>query len=142
MWLDKVRDLRKKTGMTNKYLAEKMHRSERTIGRFFSGEKDLGIDELRELVLLMGGSLDEILDESDFKLPTPEIEALKNEIAALSSTIDEMKLVESSLRAENVMLKDKVVALEAENDRLRLVLAHKEEIISLHNYYNKLKANI
>lgn len=134
MWLDKVRELKKKTGTTNKFLAEKMHRSERTIGRYFSGEAEMHIDDLRDMVTIMGGSLDDVLTESDFKLPTPEIEALRREIASLSS-------VESELRAELVMLKDKVCALEAENDRLRLTLAHKEEIISLHNYYNKLKSN-
>lgn len=141
MWLDKLRDLKKKTGTTNKYLAEKMHRSERTIGRYFSGEADIGIDELRDLVNLMNGSLDEVFDESDFKLPTPEIEALKNEIASLLSKIEELTLNENALKAEIVMHKDEICSLKVENERLRLTLAHKEEIISLHNYYNKLKSN-
>lgn len=131
MYLDKVRDLKKKTELTNKYIAEKMHRSERTVARFFSGEKEIGIDELRELVSILGGTLDEILDESDFKLPTPEIEALKNEVATLTSAIDEMKLVESTLKDELAILKEKIIGLDAENDRLRLMLTHKEEIISL-----------
>lgn len=131
MYLDKVRDLKKKTGLTNKYIAEKMHRSERTVARFFSGEKEIGIDELRELVSILGGTLDEVLDESDFKLPTPEVEALKNEVTALTSAVDELKLIESALRDEIAMLKDKIIGLDAENDRLRLMLAHKEEVISL-----------
>lgn len=135
MWLDKLRELRKTSGITNKFIAEKMHKSERTIGRYFTGEADIRIDDLRDLVSIMGGCLDDILNESDFKLPTPEIEALRREIDSLSS-------VENELRAELVMLKDKVCTLEAENDRLRLTLAHKEEIISLHNYYNKLKQNV
>lgn len=134
MWLDKLRELRKTSGITNKFIAEKMHKSERTIGRYFTGEADIRIDDLRDLVSIMGGCLDDILNESDFKLPTPEIEALRREIATLSS-------LENELRAEVAMLKDKVCTLEAENDRLRLTLAHKEEIISLHNYYNKLKSN-
>ena len=131
MWLDKVRDLKKKSGLTNKYIGEKMHRSERTVARFFSGEKEIGIDELRDLVSIMDGSLDEILNESDFKLPIPEVEALKNEITSLSSALDETKLVESTLRDELAMLKEKIISLDAENDRLRLMLEHKEEIISL-----------
>lgn len=139
MWLDKLKELRKKSGVTNKYLAENMHRSERTIGRFFSGEADLGIDDLQKMVALMGGSLEDILDESDFKLPTPEVEALKKEIASLTKTIEEMTAKETLLQAEIAVLKDKIVSLTAENDILRLKLEHKEEIISLHNYYNKLK---
>lgn len=137
MWLDKLKELRKKSGVTNKYLAENMHRSERTIGRFFSGEADLGIDELQKMVALMGGSLDDVLDESDFKLPTPEVEALKKEIASLSTTIEEMKANEMLLQAEIAVLKDKIVSLTAENDILRIKLEYEQKITSLHNYYNK-----
>lgn len=141
MWLDKLRELRKMSGKTNKYLAEQMHRSERTIGRFFSGEADLGIDELQKMVDLMGGSLEDILNESNFKLPTPEIEALKKENTSLTMTIEEMTAKETLINAEITVLKDKIVSLTAENDLLRLKLEHKEEIIALHNYYNKLKPN-
>ena len=78
-----------------------------------------------DIVYAMGGSLDDILDESDFRVPAPEAQALKN-------TVNE-------LTAENVRLKDENVTLKAEIDRLRVTLEHKDEIISLHNYYNKLK---
>lgn len=137
MWLDKVKELQKKTGTTKKYLAENMHRSERTIARFLSGEADIGIDDLQKMVALMGGSLDDILDESDFKLPTPEVEALKRENAALSTTIEEMKANEMLLQAEIAVLKDKIVSLTAENDILRIKLEYEQKITSLHNYYNK-----
>lgn len=133
MWLDKAKELRKRSGMTNKQIAEKANMSERTVARIFSGETYApGIDKLRDIVYAMGGSLDDILDESDFRVPTPMVEALKNENTTLQNAVND-------LTAENVTLKDKIVALEVELDRLRLTLEHKEEIISLHNYYNKLK---
>ena len=139
MWLDKVRELRDKTGTTNKYIAEQTHRSERTIGRFFAGKTDLGIDFLREVVLLMGGSLDDILAESDFKMPTPEVDALKKENAALSTTIEELTAKDTLLQAEITILKDKIVSLSAENDILRVKLEYEQKITTLHDYYNKLK---
>ena len=52
--------------------------------------------------------------------------------------IDNLNNDVTLLSAENSVLKDKVNALSAENDLLRIKLEHKEEIISLHNYYNKL----
>ena len=126
MWLDKLKDLKKRSQMTTKQIAEKTNMPERTISRIFSGETFApGIDKLRAIVYAMGGSLDDILDESDFRVPTPEAQTLK-------STIND-------LTDENVRLKDENVALKAEIDRLRLILEHKEEIISLHNYYNKIK---
>ena len=137
MWLEKIVELKKQTGTTTKYIADHLGRSERTVRRFFSGETNFGIDEVRQIVLLMGGSLDDILDESDFKLPTPEIEALNKQIASLSKTIEEMTANETLLKAENAVMKDKIVSLTAENDVLRMKLELKEEIIAIHKFYMK-----
>ena len=60
----------------------------------------------------------------------------------LQAEIDALKADKEALAAENEALKNndnEVVTLKAELDRLRLTLEHKEEIIALHNYYNKLK---
>ena len=135
MWLDKLKDLKKRSGMTTKAIAEKANMSERTVTRIFSGETYApGIDKLRDIVYAMGGSLDDVLDESDFHLPTPLAEALKTENTTLQNAVND-------LTDENVRLKDEIATLKVELDRLRLILEHKEEIIALHNYYNKLKSN-
>lgn len=125
MWLDKLKDLKKRSGMTTKQIAEKAKQPERTVTRILNGETYApGIDKLRPIVYAMGGSLDDIFDESDFRVPTPEAQALKD---------------------ENVHLKDENVLLKAELAELRLKLAHKEEIISLqdeiirlHKAYNPI----
>lgn len=135
MWLDKLKDLKKRSGMTTKAIAEKANMSERTVTRIFSGETYApGIDKLRDIVYAMGGSLDDVLDESDFHLPTPLAEALKTENTTLQNAVND-------LTDENVRLKDEIATLKVELDRLHLILEHKEEIIALHNYYNKLKTN-
>jgi transcriptional regulator with XRE-family HTH domain len=137
---DNLRDLKKKSGMSNKYLAEQMHMSERTIGRIFAGKTSLDIDQLRRLVLIMHGSADDILDLVELKVPVPEMEALQNENAALTAKIKELTDSLALLQAEIAIQKDKINALTAENDLVRLKLEHKEEIIALHNYYIKLKS--
>lgn len=125
MWLEKLKDLKKRSGMTTKQIAEKAKVAERTVTRIFSGETYApGIDKLRAIAYAMGGSLDDIFDESDFRVPTPEAQALKTSV--------------NDLTAENVRLKDENAFLKAELAELRLKLEHKEEIIALHNYYNKL----
>ena len=135
MWLDKLKDLKKRSGMTTKAIAEKANMSERTVTRIFSGETYApGIDKLRDIVYAMGGSLDDVLDESDFHLPTPLAEALKTENTTLQNAVND-------LTDENVRLKDEIATLKVELDRLHLILEHKEELIALHNYYNKLKSN-
>ena len=124
MWLDKLKDLKKRSGMSTKQIAEKTNMPERTITRIFSGETYApGIDKLRDIVYAMGGSLDDILDESDFHLPTPLAEALKTENTTLQNAVND-------LTDENVRLKDEIVTLKVELDRLRLELAHKEEMLA------------
>ena len=43
--------------------------------------------------------------------------------------------------AENDILKDKVFTITNEIEKLKLQLMHKDELLALHNYYNKLKSN-
>ena len=40
--------------------------------------------------------------------------------------------------AEKAVQDAKIVTLTAENDILRMKLEHKEELLALHNYYNKI----
>lgn len=136
MWLDNLKELKKKTNMSSKQIAEKTNMSERTISRIFSGDTDAPrMDTLRDIVYAMGGSMDDLLAETDFRLPTPQIENLKKEIASLSATIVELSANESRLKAEIAILKDKNAALTAENDLLRLKLEYEDKIIAIHNYY-------
>ena len=90
------------------------------------------MSELQTMVSVMGGTLDDIFDGSDMRLPRPEVSSLKAEIEALNEEI-------GVLKAENAMLRDKTTALDLENDKLRLNLAHKEELLALHSYYMGLK---
>ena len=135
MWLDNLKDLKKQSGMSAKQIAEKTNLPERTVSRIFSGDTENPyMDTLRRIVDVLGGSLDDLFVESKVRVANTDLIALQAEYDKLSSEA-------SDLRAENVSLKDKNVALTAELDRLRLTLEHKEEIIALHNYYNKLKSN-
>lgn len=133
MWLDNLKDLKKQAGMSAKQIAEKTNLPERTVSRIFSGDTANPLmDTLRRIVAVLGGSLDDIFAESKVRVTNTDLVTLQEEYDKLSAEL-------VTLQAENVSLKDKNVALEVEIDRLRLTLEHKEEIISLHNYYNKLK---
>ena len=132
MWLDKLNAMKKSTDTKTKTLADAIHRSERTVGRMLSGESSIDMTDLQTMVSVMGGTLDDIFDGSDMRLPRPEVETLKKQIEALTDEI-------GILNAENAMLRDKNTALDTENDKLRLTLAHKEELLALHSYYMGLK---
>lgn len=128
MWLEKLNAMKKTTNTRTRELADAIHRSERTVGRMLSGESNIDMTDLQTMVSVMGGTLDDIFDGSDMRLPRPEVAALKAEIEALTAE-------NSVLKAENAMLRDKNTALDIENDKLRLTLSHKEELLDLHSYY-------
>lgn len=132
MWLDNLKELKKKTGMSSKQIAEATNLPERTVVRIFSGDTDNPyVDTLRRIVAVLGGTLDDLFAES-------KIVVGNQNLAALQSEVERLTAENSMLAAENVILKDKNVTLSAENDLLRMKLEHKEEIISLHNYYKTL----
>lgn len=133
MWLNNLKDLKKQAGMSVKQIAEKTNLPERTVSRIFSGDTDNPYaDTLHRIVSVLGGSLDCILADSKAVVGTADLSALQAEVDRLHGEL-------ALLQAENAVLDGKVSTLQAENDLLRLKLEHKEEIIAIHNYYNKLK---
>ena len=128
MWLEKLNSMKKSTDTRTRTLADAIHRSERTVARMLSGESSIDMTDLQTMVSVMGGTLDDIFDGSDMRLPRPEVETLKKQIEALNEEI-------AVLKADNSVLRDKVCSLDRENDKLRLTLSHKEELLALHSYY-------
>lgn len=136
MWLDNLKELKKKAGMSAKQIAEQTSLPERTVNRILSGDTDNPyVDTLHRIVTALGGSLDDILADTKVVVGEESLVTLQENVEVVSAERD-------YISAENAILKDKVAALTAENDMLKIKLKHKEEIIALHNYYNKLKSNI
>ena len=141
-WRVALKELKTKTGMSTKQIADKENLSEKTVARVFSGEaKNPGVDIVRRIIHVLGGSWNEIFAESGAVIGGQDLATLQAEVSRLT---EENSILASSLNIANIDLtvsKDKVAALESENKLLRLKLEHKDEIIALHNYYNKLKPN-
>jgi transcriptional regulator with XRE-family HTH domain len=135
MWLDNIKELKKTKGMTTKQIAEVTKLPERTVIRIFSGDTNNPyVDTLHRIVTVLGGSLDDIL--ADTKVVVGD-----ENLATLQENVDAVTAERDLIIAENAMLKEKVTALTSENELLKMQLMHKDEIIALHNYYNKLKPN-
>jgi transcriptional regulator with XRE-family HTH domain len=129
MWLDNLKELKKKTGMTSKQIAEATNLPERTVTRIFSGDTDNPyVDTLHRIVTTLGGSLDDILADSKVVVATESIVEIKENADIIAAQHD-------LISVENEMLKTKNAALTTEVELLRKELAHKEELLALHNYY-------
>lgn len=135
MWLDNLKELKKKTGMSSKQISEKTKLPERTVSRIFAGESDHPYaDTLDLIVKALGYDLGDVFAETKVVVATDELVGIKETVGVVEAERD-------LIIAENDMLKSKVAAMTTEIELLKKELQHKEELLALHNYYNKIKTS-
>lgn len=135
MWLENLKELKKKTGMSSKQIAEKTRLPERTVSRIFSGETDHPYaDTLDLIVKALGYDLGDIFADTGVVVATESLLEVKE-------IVDVTEAEKEAVRIENEMLKAKNAAMTTEIELLKKELLHKEELLALHNFYNKLKVN-
>ena len=136
MWREKLVEVKKAKGIKTRQIAELSGVSEKTVARILSGETDRPyMDNLHDIAKVLGISLDDLFAENrTAQLSNESLSSALEKIEKLSAEIDLVK-------AENVILKDENAILKAKIELLEIQLKHKDEIIALHNYYNKLNNN-
>lgn len=133
MWLENLKELKTRSGMTAKQIAEKTNLPERTVTRIFSGETDHPYaDTLDIIAKALDADLGDVFSETKVIVATDELVNIKE-------SVDVVEAERDLVAAENEMLKSKLAALTTEIELLKNELQHKEEIIALHNYYMKLR---
>ena len=132
MWLDNLKELKKKTGMSSKQIAEKTRLPERTVNRIFAGESDHPYaDTLDLIVKALGYDLGDIFADTGVIVAT-------NELVEIKESVDVVEAERDLTLAENEMLKSKNAALTTEIELLKKELQHKDELLALHNYYKSV----
>ena len=133
MWLENLKELKKKTGMSSKQIAEKTNLPERTVSRILAGETDHPYaDTLDLIVKALGYDLGDIFADTGVIVATDDLVGIKE-------SVDIVEAEHDRILVENEMLKTKNAALTMEIELLKKELQHKEELLALHNYYNKIK---
>lgn len=136
MWLDIIRERREELKLTIKCVAERADLTERTTSRVFSGETVSPTSAtLKKIAKALDLSLDYILADGNSVIGAKNYVELQQENEALTVEVERLTSELALVSAELSVLKDKVGVLNAENDILKLKLEHKEELLSLHNYY-------
>ena len=132
MWLDNLRELKKKTGMTNKQIADKTNLPERTVNRIFAGETDHPYaDTLDFIVKALGYDLGDIFADTKVVVATDDLVEIKE-------CVDVVEAERDLILVENEMLKAKNAALTTEIEFLKRDIQHKDELLALHNYYKSV----
>lgn len=140
MWLDNLKELKTKTGMSAKQISEKSNLPEKTVIRILQGAtSDPRVDTVRRIVAAMGGSLDDIFAESGAIIGDQKLASLQEELCHVSVEL-------SGATSELAVVKNTNAALMAEVELLRQqlnhkdeLMAHKEKIISLYSQVERLR---
>lgn len=133
MWLENLKELKKAKKMTTKQIADATKIPESTIKRIFAGETDDPyVSTIHRIVTVLGGSLDHILADTNAVLSTESLVEVKENAEIVEAERD-------LVLAELEMLRAKTTAQEAEIKLLQERLQHKDEILSLINYFAKIK---
>lgn len=137
MWLDNLQELKKKTGMSAKQIADKARLPERTVARILSGETDHPrIDTIGLIADAMGATMRDIFADTNVIVATETLTEVKEVAEIVEAERDEVA-------TKNDMLEAKVNALTMENELLKSQLQHKDELLSVHKQYLAIiKSNI
>ena len=128
LWRINLKELKARTGMSSKQIADKEHLSEKAVHRFFSGEtKSPSVDLVNSIIHALGGTWREIFGESGAVIGGQDF-------ATLQAAVDTLKAECDALLAENAIQKAKIAAQHEQIDNL------KDQIIETHNYYIKQKS--
>lgn len=126
MWLDNLKELKKRTGMTAKAIAKQANLPDATVENVLAGTvKNPRIDTIRQIVTALGGSLDEIFAESGAVIGDTKLAKLQEERDLLAIECHSSRNVILELRKENQILQLK---LEHKDE----IISHKEQIIALY----------
>lgn len=133
MWLENLKELKKASGMSTKQIADKANLPERTVSRIITGETDHPrIDTLGLIVDALGITMQDVFADTNVVVATEKLVEIKENAEVVEA---ERNLV----LAELEMLRAKTSAQETEILLLKERLQHKDEILSLINYFAKIK---
>jgi len=140
VWLDNLKELKAEKQMSAKQIAEKANLPDKTVCRILSGHTmNPYIDTLDRIATALGASIGDIVAGTNTVVGNTNLSTLQDTLDSVTAEKETIIAERDLIFAENTILKDKVSALTAENEMLKIQLMHKDEIIALHNYYNKLK---
>lgn len=133
MWLKNLQELKKRSGMSVKQIAEVTKLPERTVNRILTGETDHPrIDTLYIIVTALGGTLNDIFAATNVVVATETLVEVKENAEVIEAEKD-------LAVAELEMLRAKTAAQETEIALLKEKLQHKEELLAVYNYFTKIK---
>ena len=137
MFLERILEEKKRLNISARTMSDtsQLHLTEETIHRVLSGKTaDPGISTVLDLAETVGLKAYEAFMDSTLAAEFKAFLELKSRSEETEAERIRIIAENENLKATNAGLVDRIRVLEMQ-------LSHKEEIIELHNYYNKIKAS-
>lgn len=137
MFRERILEEKKRLNLSARTMSDtsRLHLPEETISRVLSGKTaDPGISTVLDLAESVGLKPYEVFMDATLAAEFKAFLELKSRSEETEAERVRIVAENESLKSTNAGLIDRIRALE-------MTLEHKEEIIALHNYYNKLKPN-
>ena len=137
MFRERILEEKKRLNFSARTMSDmsKLHIPEETISRVLSGKTaDPGINTVLDLAEAVGLKPYEVFMDATLAAEFKTFLELKSRSEETEAERIRIIAENESLKTTNAGLVDRIRVLEIQ-------LSHKEEIIELHNYYNKLKPN-
>ena len=136
MWLDALKEIKARKGMSCKQIAAVANLPERTVVRIFSGETpNPYIDTLHHITAALDTSLNEIFGDTKAVVGTQSLAVTQEDLDKTTAELERVRAELELIKAEYAVQASELVTLRAENDILRVKVELKDEIIATHKYY-------
>lgn len=126
---ERLAEFKALSGKSTRQISAETRIPESTLKRILSGDTpDPYVSTIHKIADAIGVSMDVLLSDTNAVISSQRLaEAIKEAEEARAQRDDAL--------AENAVLKAQVTALATEMDFLRIHLAHKEELLAVHDYY-------
>lgn len=109
-WQTALNDLRAKSGMSYKQIADALNVSEKSVSRLFTGEaKKPDFFFVSQVIRKLGGSVSEILGEGGAYIVSQDIITLQAQYDELKGAYDRLLEENETLRTKNAALTDELL---------------------------------
>ena len=130
---ERLAEFKSLSGKSTRQISEDTRIPESTLKRILSGDTpDPYVSTVGKIAKCLGVSMDVLLADTNAVISSQGL-------AEANKEAEKAKAERDMAIAENAILKAQATALSAEVELLKMKLAHKEELLAVHNFYNKLK---
>ena len=130
---ERLAEFKALSGKSTRQISAETRIPESTLKRILSGDTpDPYVSTVGKIAKCLGVSMDVLLADTNAVISSQGL-------AEANKEAEKAKAERDMAIAENAILKAQATALSAEVELLKMKLAHKEELLAVHNFYNKLK---